>query len=292
MVKERWYGTLAISSFLGCLDSITLHLMSSHTFQLEILILNAPVSEVFEIWIWIWDADAARMSFRRPASLPSSTSSAAAAEDDDEDEKDRLRKLNAEFYTPPVVVPRLVLRGGADLEVVSCVGLDSSADASAWWNRRDKGIVVRGTLTVEHVRMLHCPFFFPREAQADGDDANTQPERLTVGDGVRFDHDVFIQAAAAVDIASRCVLGPGIRIYTSFPSSFSHPTSAGGYEERCVPVRIRGSATLCGSAIVLPGVSIGANATIGAGSVVTRSVPDGCLVCGNPARILRYPSGP
>lgn len=39
--------------------------------------------------------------------------------------------------------------------------------------------------------------------------------------------------------------------------------------------------------VILPGVRIGRGATVGAGSVVTRDVPDFCVVAGNPARVLR-----
>lgn len=42
-----------------------------------------------------------------------------------------------------------------------------------------------------------------------------------------------------------------------------------------------------GRSIILPGVEIGDECVVGAGSVVTRSVPDRCLVAGNPARIIR-----
>ncbi|MBQ2069960.1 MAG: sugar O-acetyltransferase, partial [Bacilli bacterium] len=39
---------------------------------------------------------------------------------------------------------------------------------------------------------------------------------------------------------------------------------------------------------ILPGVTIGNKAVIGAGSVVTKDVPESCVVAGNPARIIRY----
>jgi acetyltransferase-like isoleucine patch superfamily enzyme len=44
---------------------------------------------------------------------------------------------------------------------------------------------------------------------------------------------------------------------------------------------------LGGNAIVLPGVTIGRGVTVGAGSVVTKDVPDFCVVAGNPARVIR-----
>jgi acetyltransferase-like isoleucine patch superfamily enzyme len=42
-----------------------------------------------------------------------------------------------------------------------------------------------------------------------------------------------------------------------------------------------------GNAIVLPGVTIGRGVTVGAGSVVTKDIPDFCVVAGNPARVIR-----
>lgn len=43
-----------------------------------------------------------------------------------------------------------------------------------------------------------------------------------------------------------------------------------------------------GGATLLPGITIGRRAMVGAGSVVTKSVPDGAVVLGNPARIVRF----
>jgi maltose O-acetyltransferase len=51
------------------------------------------------------------------------------------------------------------------------------------------------------------------------------------------------------------------------------------------PVRIGRNAWIGGGAIILPGVTIGDDAVVGAGSVVTRDVPAGTTVFGNPARL-------
>jgi acetyltransferase-like isoleucine patch superfamily enzyme len=52
--------------------------------------------------------------------------------------------------------------------------------------------------------------------------------------------------------------------------------------------RIRRAARIGGGSFLLPGVTIGENAFVGAGSVVTKSVPDGAIVVGNPARIVGH----
>jgi maltose O-acetyltransferase len=57
------------------------------------------------------------------------------------------------------------------------------------------------------------------------------------------------------------------------------------------PVRIGSDVWVGGSALILPGVSIGNGAVIGAGSVVTRDIPAGVLAAGNPCRIMREISG-
>jgi len=54
-----------------------------------------------------------------------------------------------------------------------------------------------------------------------------------------------------------------------------------------VPTRVKRGASIGTSATILCGVTIGENAVVGAGSVVTRDVPDNTVVAGNPARILR-----
>ena len=53
------------------------------------------------------------------------------------------------------------------------------------------------------------------------------------------------------------------------------------------PIRIGDNVWIGGSATILPGVSIGDNAVVGEGSVVTRDVEPGTVVAGNPARVIR-----
>jgi UDP-2-acetamido-3-amino-2,3-dideoxy-glucuronate N-acetyltransferase len=55
----------------------------------------------------------------------------------------------------------------------------------------------------------------------------------------------------------------------------------------CTPTLIKQGASIGSNATILCGVTVGANAIVGAGSVVTRDVPDGAVVAGNPAHIIR-----
>ena len=57
---------------------------------------------------------------------------------------------------------------------------------------------------------------------------------------------------------------------------------------KCVTTRVKRRASIGSGATILCGVTIGEGACVGAGSVVTRDVPDGAIVAGNPARVLRY----
>ena len=63
-----------------------------------------------------------------------------------------------------------------------------------------------------------------------------------------------------------------------------------GEDWRCIPTLVRRRASIGTGATILCGVTIGENAMVGAGSVVTRDVPDNAVVAGNPARFLRWVS--
>ena len=75
------------------------------------------------------------------------------------------------------------------------------------------------------------------------------------------------------------------RIVRKMPDTFE-PHGRGDYE-LISPITIGNNVWIGSSAIVLPGVSIGDNSIIGAGSVVTRSVPTDSLAIGSPAKVVR-----
>ena len=58
-------------------------------------------------------------------------------------------------------------------------------------------------------------------------------------------------------------------------------------KEACKPISVGDRVWIGGNAVILPGVTIGRDTVIGAGSVVTRDIPAGVLAVGNPCRVLR-----
>jgi maltose O-acetyltransferase len=107
---------------------------------------------------------------------------------------------------------------------------------------------------------------------------------ISVGAGVFLNFGCVILDVAPVSIGADTRIGPAVQIYTA-----DHPRDADerrtGIESGCA-VTIGTNVWIGGGAIILPGVRIGDNAIVGAGSVVTHDVPDRATVAGNPARIL------
>ena len=94
---------------------------------------------------------------------------------------------------------------------------------------------------------------------------------------------------ADVTIGDHVFIGPNVGIYTAI-----HPldpkTRRTGLE-RAEPVRIGDDVWIGGGAQILPGVTIGSRSVIGAGSVVTRDIPDDVVAAGNPCRVIRSLKG-
>lgn len=91
-----------------------------------------------------------------------------------------------------------------------------------------------------------------------------------------------------ISIEENAMLGSGDHIYVSNHAfnDVSRPIIQQGHQD-VKPVRIGTGAWIVANVIILPGVSIGENSVIGAGSVVTRSIPPRVVACGNPARIVK-----
>ncbi len=123
--------------------------------------------------------------------------------------------------------------------------------------------------------------------------------RLVVGDalgpqaGLYLGDDTIVNAYAYLSGEGGLEVGPEVLIGPHAMLLSAGHGIAGQGPIRANPltygrIRIERGAWIGAAAILLPGVTVGAGAVVGAGSVVTRDVPAGAVVVGNPARILRY----
>jgi maltose O-acetyltransferase len=94
---------------------------------------------------------------------------------------------------------------------------------------------------------------------------------------------------APIRIGANVMIGPNVQIYTAAHALAADERIQG--METALPVTIEDKVWIGGGAILLPGVTIGREAIVGAGAVVTKDVPAGARVVGNPARILPANTG-
>ncbi|CAI0644210.1 unnamed protein product [Colletotrichum noveboracense] len=119
------------------------------------------------------------------------------------------------------------------------------------------------------------------------------PVRMDYGYNVRLGKNVYINFnsvwidTCVIEVGDRTLIGPNCSFYSA-----AHPLdpvlrNGTRGPEYGKPIKIGPDCWFGGNCIVLPGVNIGRGVTIGAGSVVTKDIPDFVAVAGNPARIIR-----
>lgn len=107
---------------------------------------------------------------------------------------------------------------------------------------------------------------------------------IRIGGGVFLNFNCVLLDVVGIEIGDMTQIGPAVQIYTADHPRDPDQRRAGLEFGR--PVRIGANVWIGGGAIILPGVTVGDDAVIGAGSVVTRDVPAGTTVVGNPARMV------
>jgi maltose O-acetyltransferase len=125
---------------------------------------------------------------------------------------------------------------------------------------------------------------------AGGDSVRMQPpfhcdygSNIRLGERVYFNFNCVVLDVCEVRIGDFTLFGPAVQIYTA-----THPMDPvlRRGQESGRPIEIGSDVWVGGAAVICPGVRIGSRSVIGAGSVVTRDVPEGVFAAGNPCRAI------
>lgn len=167
------------------------------------------------------------------------------------------------------------------------------------YNLFDPDLAAEREETLELLRLLNRTEALPERQRilqqllgSIGQDSTIQPpffcsygRNTYIGDHVYLNFSCIILDNNEVRIGNHVMVGPFVQIYTA-----AHPLQAESRVQGWEVARsivIEDNVWLGGGAILLPGVRIGRNAVVGAGAVVSHSVPPDTVVAGSPARVIR-----
>ncbi|ASU80813.1 sugar O-acetyltransferase [Actinopolyspora erythraea] len=125
-----------------------------------------------------------------------------------------------------------------------------------------------------------------------GEEAHLRPplhvdygSNISLGARTFVNYNLTALDVASVTIGEDCQIGPNVQLLT--PTHPLEPRARRDKLEAASPIAVGDNVWLGGGCIVLPGVTVGEDSVVGAGAVVTRDVPAGVVVVGNPARVVR-----
>ncbi len=167
------------------------------------------------------------------------------------------------------------------------------------YNCLDPGLTAEREKTKELLRLYNLCEDVPKRqtilrqllGEIGHDSIIEPPFYCSYGRNTHIDDHVYVNFSCTildnneVRIGRHVMLGPAVQIYTA-AHLLQAQTRIQGWEV-AKPIAIEDNVWIGGGATLLPGVTIGRNAVVGAGAVVTRSVPADTVVAGNPARVIR-----
>jgi acetyltransferase-like isoleucine patch superfamily enzyme len=108
---------------------------------------------------------------------------------------------------------------------------------------------------------------------------------IHVGKNFFANYNCTILDVGTVTIGDNCQMAPNVAIYTA--GHPVHPATRNTAYEYGIDITIGNNVWIGGNTVIMPGVRIGDNAVIGAGSIVTKDIPAWTVAAGNPCRVLR-----
>ena len=108
---------------------------------------------------------------------------------------------------------------------------------------------------------------------------------IEAGKNFFANYNCTIIDVAKVKIGDNCQFAPNVSIYTA--GHPIHPAARNSMYEYGIGVTIGDNVWIGGNTVIMPGVHIGSNTVIGAGSVVTKDIPDWVVAAGNPYRVIK-----
>jgi maltose O-acetyltransferase len=118
-------------------------------------------------------------------------------------------------------------------------------------------------------------------------EASTTEALIEIGDGAEINNDAMIKSeGAGISIGPGALLGSQVCIYDSDFHELDSRRRRGG-QPAIAPVELGPNVFIGDRALILKGVTIGEHSVVGAGSVVTSSIPAGVIAAGNPATVIR-----
>ncbi len=119
---------------------------------------------------------------------------------------------------------------------------------------------------------------------------------ITIGDNVIININCTFVDCNRIDIGNNVLIASNVQIYSAthpvetnerLIENWTEADSAPFFRTYALPVKIEDNVWIGGGVIILPGVTIGKNSVIGAGSVVTSSIPGNSVAFGNPCKVIR-----
>jgi carbonic anhydrase/acetyltransferase-like protein (isoleucine patch superfamily) len=172
--------------------------------------------------------------------------------------------------------------------------------ASRWRNvyYRLRGVRLRGYVWLRAVEIprnhadieLDCGVSLDRGVTLLCVGPSGKTPKIVIGGGTYINRNTVLDAAASLVIGRQCAIGPGCYL-TDHDHGFAPDAPPLSLPLVSEPTRLEDRVWLGANVVVLKGVTIGTGSVIGAGSVVTRDVPPGCVAVGNPARVIRTLGG-